>query len=172
VSQLTIAGAVSPPPTVDSLPAAAVARNRAAWVAALRSGEFAQGHGFLRTPEGFCCLGVAVNLRGCTWRPTVDVFDVVTMVAVTASSTSPTSLTPDTARWLGLKTSNPQVVWRLHQPGEPTYRSLMTLNDGVKLTFPEIADVIEDQAPDWDGTSHQARLALARLNVALQASRS
>jgi hypothetical protein len=31
-----------------------------AWVAALRSGEYKQGKGQLKTPEGnFCCLGVA-----------------------------------------------------------------------------------------------------------------
>ncbi len=36
-------------------------RNRE-WIAALRSGEYAQATGYLRTPDGFCCLGVACDL--------------------------------------------------------------------------------------------------------------
>lgn len=32
------------------------------WVAALRSGEYKQGSGRLRTPEGWCCLGVLTDL--------------------------------------------------------------------------------------------------------------
>lgn len=32
------------------------------WVAALRSGDYAQVRGYLHTPEGFCCLGVACDL--------------------------------------------------------------------------------------------------------------
>jgi hypothetical protein len=38
---------------------------RAAWVAALRSGEYKQGVNNLRTPDGeYCCLGVAGKIIG------------------------------------------------------------------------------------------------------------
>ncbi len=36
---------------------------RDAWVAALRSGKYKQGRGYLRTNKGFCCLGVFCDLR-------------------------------------------------------------------------------------------------------------
>ncbi len=35
----------------------------AAWVAALRSGEYQQGHEQLRDNDQFCCLGVLCNLH-------------------------------------------------------------------------------------------------------------
>jgi hypothetical protein len=45
-------------------------------VAALRSDEYAQGRGMLRTKEGFCCLGVACDLygkaNGVEWTPPVN----------------------------------------------------------------------------------------------------
>ncbi len=36
--------------------------NAKKWVAALRSGEFQQTKGVLRSPEGYCCLGVACEV--------------------------------------------------------------------------------------------------------------
>lgn len=37
-------------------------RRQAAWVAALRSGKYKQAKGYLRTSNGFCCLGVACDI--------------------------------------------------------------------------------------------------------------
>lgn len=41
---------------------------RKEWLAALRSGEYAQARGFLYNPDapGFCCLGVACHLAGAS----------------------------------------------------------------------------------------------------------
>lgn len=36
---------------------------KAKWVAALRSGEYKQGEGQLRSGDKFCCLGVLCNLH-------------------------------------------------------------------------------------------------------------
>ena len=36
---------------------------KAKWVAALRSGEFKQGHGGLRDGDRFCCLGVLCEIH-------------------------------------------------------------------------------------------------------------
>ena len=37
---------------------------RAKWVAALRSGEFEQGHGTLHLNGRYCCLGVGARIAG------------------------------------------------------------------------------------------------------------
>jgi hypothetical protein len=37
------------------------------WVNALESGKYKQGQSSLRTPRGFCCLGVAVDLIDDNW---------------------------------------------------------------------------------------------------------
>lgn len=37
--------------------------DKIAWIAALRSGEFKQDEGYLRTDDGFCCLGVLCHLK-------------------------------------------------------------------------------------------------------------
>jgi hypothetical protein len=39
------------------------------WIAALRSDEYQQGQGFLRTAEDqYCCLGVAYEVAGGEWH--------------------------------------------------------------------------------------------------------
>lgn len=40
---------------------------KAKWVEALRSGNYTQGHNYLRSKQGFCCLGVAEDIAGATW---------------------------------------------------------------------------------------------------------
>lgn len=37
---------------------------KARWVAALRSGEFPQGHGYLLNDGRYCCLGVLASVYG------------------------------------------------------------------------------------------------------------
>lgn len=39
------------------------AEEKAEWVAALRSGDYTQGHSRLRTGNAFCCLGVKADLE-------------------------------------------------------------------------------------------------------------
>lgn len=38
------------------------AKVKAEWLAALRSGEYVQGYGYLKTDAGYCCLGVLCDL--------------------------------------------------------------------------------------------------------------
>ena len=46
---------------------------RAKWVDALRSGDYRQGRGRLRSGDRFCCLGVAADrLGGGWWDPSGD----------------------------------------------------------------------------------------------------
>lgn len=42
-------------------------RPKAAWVAALRSGEFEQTQGQLKSGDAYCCLGVQCELYGVEW---------------------------------------------------------------------------------------------------------
>jgi hypothetical protein len=42
---------------------------KAKWLAALRSGKYEQGRGFLRSENDcYCCLGVALDLCGVVWK--------------------------------------------------------------------------------------------------------
>lgn len=36
--------------------------NRLAWITALESGKYKQGHGTLHSADGFCCLGVVCDI--------------------------------------------------------------------------------------------------------------
>lgn len=37
------------------------------WIAALRSGNYPQATGCLRSDNGYCCLGVLADLNGAEW---------------------------------------------------------------------------------------------------------
>lgn len=45
---------------------------KAAWIAALRSGEYKQGHEYLHQGEQFCCLGVLCEVAGGSWTQEED----------------------------------------------------------------------------------------------------
>lgn len=40
---------------------------RQAWVKALLSGDYKQDQSYLKTDDGYCCLGVLCNLEGVEW---------------------------------------------------------------------------------------------------------
>jgi len=49
------------------------AKLKADWIAALRSGKYRQGIGFLNSDKGFCCLGVLCDISGDgEWKPDND----------------------------------------------------------------------------------------------------
>jgi hypothetical protein len=100
---------------------------KAKWVEALRSGEYEQGCGALRTEDGkYCCLGVLTDLY-CKAKG-------VTFDGVTRSNRWVLNLS--VRRWAGLESPNPAV------PQAP----LAWLNDSGR-TFAEIADLIEGNDP-------------------------
>lgn len=124
---------------------------KAQWVAALRSGEYAQGDGVLKTPNGkYCCLGVLTDL-GVKAGVEMDIL---------APATCPDDenlddtlnyndgwtfdgeweLTPNKVmEWAGLDSKDPVVVL-----DEETLvsSSLSSINDNG-TPFSEIADLIE-----------------------------
>lgn len=163
---------------IVDLPTAAQVAARAAWLAALRSGEYPRGRRALRTDAGFCCLGVAEDVargRDAWRRPTAeqaadyrglsawcvpgddadvprpdereDELQLVELGVLTAS----------TRARLGLVEADPHVLLArrcgLSCVGEcVTSVTLTELNDSERLDLTAIAAVIEDQAPDWDGS--------------------
>lgn len=133
------------------------AAKKAQWIAALRSGDFKQGHSCLQTSrQTFCCLGVAceiaakenivefvVNDYGSGYRQYSNNNDAL------INSTLPDPV----SAWLGLFDMNPSVVVKdlpadlyekVRKTGWSTSTiSLVELNDSIMFNFNQIADVIE-----------------------------
>lgn len=102
------------------------------WVAALRSGEYKQGSGELKTTEGaFCCLGVLCDLyskeKGVLWGGEM---------LWTHIEFPP----PAVVAWAGLLEDSPEV-----EIAEGDKRSLPHVNDELEYSFEQIADLIEEQ---------------------------
>ncbi len=108
---------------------------KAAWIKALRSGDYTQGRGVLRSMDDeFCCLGVLADVKGARWsrcesderyelRAKIHLF-------VTGSTTEPSygALTTKFREQFGLT--------------EEQQSELILMNDrGVP--FPDIANHIE-----------------------------
>lgn len=106
------------------------------WVTALRSGRYEQGKGALRDYQGkFCCLGVLCDLAA--QERIVDVEDEVDGVVPYGGRTG--VLPPQVLTWAGMTDPNPDVYF-----GGERF-ALSALNDGRRLTFEQIADLIEAQ---------------------------
>lgn len=89
---------------------------KAKWVKALRSGEYKQGHGRLKTAEGgYCCLGVLCAVAG--W-----------------------SIDKKGNNLVGHSEGYAK-IWSVTR-SEQECRNLATMNDNL-APFPEIADYIE-----------------------------
>ena len=101
---------------------------KAQWIAALRSGNYAQTQGMLQSYAGFCCLGVLCDLHAKTGMGAWD----------DLSYDGNSDLLPDSvAEWAELEES-PFI----------NDAPLVDLNDGVNgyepRTFAQIADLIEE----------------------------
>lgn len=125
---------------------------KARWVAALRSGDYQQGTGCLREcqpgePERFCCLGVLSDLAAK---------DGIGQWSTEVSGTIPDFVADGHTEDAGL--IDPVLAWAglpADQGAEPrlsydgTRHWVARLNDGgagaPQLSFPEIADLIEQQ---------------------------
>jgi hypothetical protein len=103
------------------------------WVNALRSGDYQQGHNYLHTDNGFCCLGVLCDLyikeNNVEWELVNDGDNY-------EFQHSDTYLPNSVVEWANLKYNNPIVN---HEAS-----TLATLND-IGFTFNKIADIIEEQ---------------------------
>jgi len=105
------------------------------WIEALRSGDYEQGDGYLRTDrDEFCCLGVlcdihhkaikiAPSIRGSYYH----YFD------------SECFIPQEIIKWSGILNYSPHLIYKNKS------ENLTTLNDLKGLTFNQIADLIEEQ---------------------------
>ena len=106
------------------------------WVDALRSGEYQQTQRYLRTDDGFCCLGVLCDLYGkennVEWNLVVaedgdrDYYEFQYK-----TGRIPLSV----VEWAGVEDGNPRV--------DDEIGTLANLNDKGS-TFEQIADLIEE----------------------------
>lgn len=113
------------------------------WVEALRSGEYEQGRDFLNKGGKFCCLGVLTDLylkeHEKEWK--IDPrFEGVYEFGETCST-----LPGEVQDWADFKRP---VGWfsedvRIETQDGVPISSLVACNDSAKLTFPQIADIIE-----------------------------
>lgn len=162
-----------------------IALHRGIWIEALRSGNYQQTRGRLRDTTGFCCLGVAEDIRGCTWllrpedemrdenRPYAGVQNVLMHVAhnelgselLGSNSITDTSLTSHTQLWLGLRENDPFVSWFSVHAFEYRTDPLSALNDNHHLSLAAIAEIIADQPADWDGIEGKACIVTDERNV-------
>lgn len=121
---------------------------KAAWVEALRSGEYQQTNGKLRDDKGFCCLGVLCDLavkEGIgTWdtEPRIS-YEITFISSSDPSHWSGTMLTDEVVRWAGLVDQDPIVPVPAGNGNRMV--TLSWLNDDTGATFAEIADAIEKE---------------------------
>lgn len=120
---------------------------KAAWVAALRSGEYKQAKGALRKRDAFCCLGVLCDLyskspegtaAGAVWvdgRFYEDPDDTLGQEEV---------LPPRVREWIGTTNDAAGETEREDEYGERSTNVLTEWND-TGVPFAEIADMIEAQ---------------------------
>jgi len=114
------------------------------WIDALRSGQYQQGVGCLRNAQNqFCCLGVLCDLyvednaeldSGACWEQGSG-RDVSEYCLHDTSEVLP----EEVKEWAELDMQNPGV----RRPDHP-FTSLAVLNDTGRMTFDDIATVIEE----------------------------
>jgi hypothetical protein len=111
---------------------------KALWVAALRSGDYKQASGQLKTPQGHCCLGVLCELHKKEYPDGYD-FSNFGMTYGLADNESSTGLLADCVRAWAEFDEETEVEFNGRK------RTLWVINDIEEATFPVIADLIEAQ---------------------------
>jgi hypothetical protein len=112
------------------------------WVEALRSNNYKQAKGYLKTEDGFCCLGVLCDIAvqdGVIAAPVKqsNTFDLVHYGYGRAEDTG--ELPTEVADWAGLDSYNPLV-----REDDESLASLVDWNDDYGYNFHQIAKLIED----------------------------
>lgn len=107
------------------MPTKAQRENLQAWTAALRSGNYTQIQGKLRSDDGYCCLGVLCEIVS----PELWDYD--------AESEEPFM------HWGRIDSPANDILDKVGLINSDTY-DLIALNDDDKLSFPEIADFIDE----------------------------
>jgi hypothetical protein len=114
--------------------------NAKKWVAALRSGKYVQGHGYLNHDNKLCCLGVACEVA----MESLPIVRKTNDCGITSYDEHNCALPPSVMEWLGL----PYASGSFDSPvtvGDYTTSSLIEMNDNGNTGFNTIADVIESE---------------------------
>jgi hypothetical protein len=113
---------------------------KAQWVAALRSGEYEQGTGYLNSDDKkFCCLGVLCELAA---EAGIVRKQIPTEIGPIGYGSETGTLPATVKDWSGLRDGVGAFDVQIEATGEYFYAWLTTLNDDG-MTFDQIADVIE-----------------------------
>ena len=116
------------------------------WVTKLRSGEYQQGTGFLKVKDSegvaqYCCLGVLGDIyakeHNEEWTEKVN--------GVCAIKTYTTHLPEEVQNWAELDRANPLMNVENLKELCGTESFITDLNDIERLSFEEIATLIENQ---------------------------
>jgi hypothetical protein len=117
-------------------------RVKTKWLKALRSGDYPRTTGQLRDENGFCCLGVLCNIHAQE-HPELAVKETSKFSYMDASGHLP----PAVVEWAGLRDVAEEEAEDEPTDVKVTYRgqatTLVNLNDTDKLSFKQIANVIE-----------------------------
>ena len=105
------------------------------WVAALRSGDYKQGQGRLKSSENeYCCLGVLCDIYknevGGKWQ---EEFSRSTFIDIDGAK-SQCVPSPAIRNWAGIDTASPQIE---------DYTTAIMANDSYEYDFNTIANLIE-----------------------------
>lgn len=118
-------------------------RIKALWVEALRSKEYPQTKGKLKTQDGYCCLGVLCDLylkeHSEEWKSSdfIEDDEILSYVIDSCDNLPPESV----VEWAELPCDNPGVMI----DGVNYVTDLTELNDSLCMNFEEISDYIENQ---------------------------
>ena len=121
--------------------------NAQKWVDALRSGKYTQGqYGLRPANDTYCCLGVACDLFAKE-NPTEGRWRGNNFV-VSGIDSSHSSLPRPVADWLGLARQPGAIAYlanahATYGHGPASGQNLVQDNDTRRLTFAQIADIIE-----------------------------
>lgn len=111
------------------------------WLEALTSGEYTQGTGYLQKDGSFCCLGVLCDLAvkaGVAWSEEKVWNGVSATTYWDYNGDNSTTTLPDgVAEWARISASG--------QFSPEFGDTLWELNDNRKLTFEQIAAVIDEK---------------------------
>lgn len=113
------------------------------WIEALRSGEYQQTQARLRRNQGYCCLGVLCDLyakeHGLEWEEHEEHEEYEGLKLYTLNQEG-SILPEDVKNWAELDDRHPSV-----KVGKTEDTPLTYLNDGQRLNFNQIAQIIEEQ---------------------------
>ena len=117
--------------------------NMMKWVAALRSGKYAQTKEILRDEKGFCCWGVMCDISGVGGWNDITIDRKAFLWKAKAGVGMPPVGLPE--ELLGVSVETVGVYDRYDRAFY-----LDDLNDSGEFTFDQLADLIETHVNGWD----------------------